>query len=140
MTPLIPEPFEHSKSLMERVEDNLLPLINLVFLLLMFFIVAGQLTDTLLPELPAMSTEAADTADEMPEADLVVNEEGQFLVRNEVVTLDTLADLLPAPDESDTPLRVGAAGVTSMNELETLFRALEKLGYNEVILLTEPAK
>ena len=31
---------------MERLEDALLPLINLVFLLLMFFIVAGQLSDT----------------------------------------------------------------------------------------------
>ncbi len=137
MMPLIPEPFEESKTLLDRVEDSLLPLINLVFLLLMFFIVAGQLTDTVLPELPEM---AAESMDGQPEADLVVNEQGQFLVANKVVTADALAGLLPLPEETGNPLRVGAAGVTSMSELEALFRALEKLGYSEVILLTEPAE
>ncbi|MGM0571856.1 ExbD/TolR family protein [Marinobacter sp.] len=137
MTPLTPEPFEDSKSLLERVEDSLLPLINLVFLLLMFFIVAGQLTDTILPELPEM---AAQGADEQPEADLVVSDRGQFLVANEPVTLETLGDALPRPDDTGEPLRVGAAGVTSMSELERLFRTLEALGYSEVILLTEPAE
>lgn len=53
MTELIPSPSTSGKSLMERVEDALLPLINLVFLLLMFFIVAGQLADDPLPDLPA---------------------------------------------------------------------------------------
>lgn len=137
MTPLTPEPFEDRKSLLERVEDSLLPLINLVFLLLMFFIVAGQLTDTLLPELPEM---AAEEAGEQPEADLVVNREGQFLVANEPVSMDELADALPSPGEQDESLRIGAAGVTSMTELETLFRKLEDLGHSEVILLTEPAE
>ena len=36
MTELVPPPSTSRKSLMERVEDALLPLINLVFLLLMF--------------------------------------------------------------------------------------------------------
>lgn len=137
MTPLTPEPFEDSKSLLDRVEDSLLPLINLVFLLLMFFIVAGQLTDTPLPELPAMSSSEAG---EQPEADLVVSKEGQFLVANEAVTPGALAEALPAPDDIEQPLRIGAAGITSMSDLETLFRRLEDLGYDEVILLTEPAE
>ena len=137
MTPLTPEPFEDSKSLLERVEDSLLPLINLVFLLLMFFIVAGQLTDTALPELPAMQ---ASEAGEQAEADLVVNRRGQFLVANEPVSLEQLASVLPAQDELNQPLRIGAAGTTSMSQLETLFRELEALGYNDVILLTEPAE
>lgn len=136
MTPLTPEPFEDSKSLLERVEDSLLPLINLVFLLLMFFILAGQLTDTSLPELPEM---VSSEAGEAPEADLVVNDKGQFLVANEPVTLDQLADALPAPDRTQAPLRIGASGKTAMEELETLFRALEEQGHEEVILLTEPA-
>ncbi|MDX1551890.1 MAG: biopolymer transporter ExbD, partial [Marinobacter sp.] len=52
MSDLVPPPVTSGKSLMERLEDALLPLINLVFLLLMFFIVAGQLSDTPLPDLP----------------------------------------------------------------------------------------
>ncbi|MFC4257448.1 ExbD/TolR family protein [Marinobacter lacisalsi] len=137
MTPLTPEPFEDRKTLLERVEDSLLPLINLVFLLLMFFIVAGQLTDTPLPELPEMK---ASEAGEQPEADLVVNQQGQFLVANEPVALDNLASALPTAEELEQPLRIGASGITTMNDLETLFRRLEELGHEEVILLTEPAK
>lgn len=137
MTPLTPEPFEDSKSLLERVEDSLLPLINLVFLLLMFFIVAGQLTDTSLPELPEMTTSEAG---EQPEADLVVDRQGRFLVANEPVSLDSLASALPSADELDQPLRIGAAGITTMSDLDTLFRRLEELGHDEVIVLTEPAE
>lgn len=137
MTPLTPEPFEDRKSLLERVEESLLPLINLVFLLLMFFIVAGQLTDTLLPELPEMT---AAEAGEQPEADLVVDRDGQFLVANEPVALDNLASALPPAEELDQPLRIGAAGITAMSDLDTLFRKLEELGHDEVILLTEPAE
>lgn len=137
MTPLTPEPFENSKSLLERVEDSLLPLINLVFLLLMFFIVAGQLTDTALPELPTMT---ASEAGEQPEADLVITPEGQLLAANEPVSPEELAGALPAVEDLEQPLRIAAAGVTAMTELETLFRQLEELGYDEVILLTEPAE
>ena len=54
MTELVPPPSTSGKGLLERVEDALLPLINLVFLLLMFFIVAGQLTNEPLPELPGV--------------------------------------------------------------------------------------
>ncbi|GGY60108.1 ExbD/TolR family protein [Marinobacter zhanjiangensis] len=137
MTPLTPEPFEDRKTLLERVEDSLLPLINLVFLLLMFFIVAGQLTDTPLPELPEMT---AAEAGEQPEADLVIDRQGRFLVTNEPVSLDNLASALPPAGELDQPLRIGAAGITAMSELDTLFRRLEELGHDEVILLTEPAE
>lgn len=137
MTPLTPEPFENRKTLLERVEDSLLPLINLVFLLLMFFIVAGQLTDTPLPELPEMSSAEAG---EQPDADLVIDRQGRFLVANEPVPPDNLVSALPSAGELDQPLRIGAAGITTMSDLDTLFRRLEALGYDEVILLTEPSE
>ncbi|SFR66896.1 outer membrane transport energization protein ExbD [Marinobacter daqiaonensis] len=136
MTPLTPEPFEDRKTLLERVEDSLLPLINLVFLLLMFFIVAGQLTDTAIPELPGM---ASPEAGEQPEADLVVSADGAFMVANEPVALDALPDTLPQPQD-DTTLRIAAASGTAMDQLEVLFRTLEDAGFSEVILLTEPVE
>ncbi len=82
----------------------------------------------------------AAEAGEQPEADLVVNKQGQFLVANEPVSLDNLASALPSADELDQPLRIGAAGITTMSELDTLFRRLEELGHDEVILLTEPGE
>lgn len=134
MTELIPPPQTSGKSLLDRVEDALLPLINLVFLLLMFFIVAGQLADTPLPELPAAAT-ASDPAS--PTADLVLLASGKLQVAGVTVTPDRLLAQLPSPDASPT-LRIAAAGTVTMTDLEALLRTLEQGGFRDVILLTEP--
>ncbi|MBU2955062.1 ExbD/TolR family protein [Marinobacter sp. F3R08] len=134
MTDLVPPPFTSGKSLMERVEDALLPLINLVFLLLMFFIVAGQLADTPLPELPA-TARAVDQ--QSPHADLVVKADGEWSIAGEVVAKDALLTHLPEPQEKQ-PLRIAADESITMADLETLFRLLERGGYVDILLLTEP--
>lgn len=135
MTDLVPPPVTSGKSLMERLEDALLPLINLVFLLLMFFIVAGQLSDTPLPELPGTGDQAGN---EQPYADLTVTAEGDWQVDGRTATPDGLSSVLPAPDE-EAPLKIAAEREIAMSDLESLLRVLEEKGYQEVILLTEPA-
>lgn len=135
MNPLFPPPATSGKSLLARMEDALLPLINLVFLLLMFFIVAGQLADEPLPELPGSQSSPHQQA---PQADLVVTAEGRWRIRAEPVTEQQLAARLPAPSD-DHPLRIAAADSLTMSDLEYLFQVLERLGYTEILLLTEPA-
>lgn len=134
MTELIPPPFTSGKSLMERVEDALLPLINLVFLLLMFFIVAGQLADDPLPDLPATPPGAEQQS---PHADLLVDAEGHWQISGETLDAQTLLQRLPEPD-TENPLKIAAAGNIAMADLESLLRTLEKGGYEEILLLTEP--
>ncbi|MEP1215516.1 MAG: biopolymer transporter ExbD [Marinobacter sp.] len=135
MSDLVPSPETSGKSLIERLEDALLPLINLVFLLLMFFIVAGQLSDTPLPDLPGT---ADQTGHEQPHADLIVTAAGDWQVGGQTVGADSLSDALPTPD-AETPLKIAAEQDIAMDELEALLRVLENSGYEEVILLTEPA-
>lgn len=134
MTDLVPPPATSGKSLLERVEDALLPLINLVFLLLMFFIVAGQLANEPLPDLPGTTSSARE---QRPEADLRVTSAGRWLVGSDAVDAETLRTRLP-DQTSGQPLRVAADEAVSMAELERLFRVLEKEGYSEILLLTEP--
>lgn len=135
MKTLVPPPSTSGKTLMERVEDALLPLINLVFLLLMFFIVAGQLSDTPLPDLPGTSV-ARDQ--QSPHADLIVRSGDDWRVGGQSVTRATLLAKLPAPDDS-APLKIAAGKDLAMSDLESLLQLLEEGGYTEVILLTEPA-
>lgn len=135
MESLVPPPPGSGKTLMDRVEDSLLPLINLVFLLLMFFIVAGQLSDTPLPELPGV---ADDAKDQKPAADLVLNPDGRWQVGGKDVSEETLVSQLPKPDET-TPLKIAAANELVMADLESVLRRLEEAGYKDVVLLTEPA-
>lgn len=135
MRSLIPEPADNRKSLLERLEDSLLPLINLVFLLLMFFIFAGQLADTPLPELPGVSGSGDNNR---PNADLVLTRGGDWQVNARDIAREDLLAALPAPNDS-RPLRIAAAGSSSMDRLEELLARLEQGGYTDVILLTEPA-
>ncbi|MDX1598924.1 biopolymer transporter ExbD [uncultured Marinobacter sp.] len=134
MNDLVPPPSTSGKTLMERVEDALLPLINLVFLLLMFFIVAGQLADTPLPDLPAA---ARAESRQPPHADLMISADRGWHINGETVSREALPTRLPAPDET-TPLKIAAGEDVSMSDLEDLLRLLEDNGYTEVILLTEP--
>ncbi len=135
MSDLVPPPVTSGKSLMERLEDALLPLINLVFLLLMFFIVAGQLSDTPLPDLPGTGDQAGN---EQPYADLIVTAAGDWQVDGKNINAEGLPNALPAPDE-ESPLKIAAEQDIAMTDLEILLRVLENNGYEEVILLTEPA-
>ncbi|MBN7768787.1 biopolymer transporter ExbD [Marinobacter daepoensis] len=134
MTDLVPPPSTSGKGLLERVEDALLPLINLVFLLLMFFIVAGQLTNEPLPELPGTETTREQQS---PEADLMVRADGQWLVEGSPQNRDRLLSVLPAPDATQ-PLKIAADQSLTMADLEELLRVLERGGYSDVLLLTEP--
>lgn len=136
MTDLVPPPFTSGKSLMERVEDALLPLINLVFLLLIFFIVAGQLTNEPLPELPGAARQQQERA---PEADLMVAADGQWKVQGKVLGEEQLLAALPQPDDNN-PLRIAADQSLTMSDLEALLSVLEQGGYTEVLLLTEPGQ
>lgn len=134
------EPFSPSfraapKSLMERVEDALLPLINLVFLLLMFFIVAGQMQNRALPDLPGT---IAEDASARVQADLMVLASGDWQVAGRKVDANSLVRDLPA-SESNPSLTVGAAAGTAMSDLEALFGVLAAEGYQDVVLLTEPS-
>lgn len=135
MTEFAAAPVASRKSLMERLEDALLPLINLVFLLLMFFIVAGQMQNRALPALPGTAT---DQTSQESEADLVVLASGEWQIRGDTVNRDTLASRLPAAT-NQASLLVAAEASTSMADLERLFSLLADAGYQDFVLLTEPS-
>ncbi|KXS50926.1 MAG: biopolymer transport protein ExbD [Marinobacter sp. T13-3] len=134
MNELVPPPGTSGKGLLDRVEDALLPLINLVFLLLMFFIVAGQLANDPLPDLPGTTQLEKERS---PEADLMVKADGSWQVDGKSRQADTLLAALDDPGE-DASLRIAADEGLTMADLETLLRLLEQGGYTEVVLLTEP--
>jgi biopolymer transport protein ExbD len=134
MTELVPPPGTSGKGLLDRVEDALLPLINLVFLLLMFFIVAGQLANDPLPELPGTTQLEKERS---PEADLMVKADGSWQVDGKTRQADTLLAALDEPGE-DASLRIAADEALTMADLEALLRLLEQGGYTEIVLLTEP--
>lgn len=130
--PFLPS-VDEPKSLLEKVEDGLLPLINVVFLLLMFFLIAGIILQDELPSLPEGTVQEEG---DRPRLDLVIDADGAL--RFEGISLDAseLADVLPEYDETNR-LRVGAHESLAMSDLEEAFRTLSDAGHPEVILLTD---
>ncbi len=123
-------------SLTEKLEEGLLPLINVVFLLLLFFLIAGIILRDQLPTLP-------DTAngrdDRRPDMDLVVKADGSLRLDGSPIQRSALGKQLPEYDASDR-LRLGVDEQLSMAELERLFQTLDEAGHPQVILLTDPGQ
>lgn len=122
------------KHLLERVEDSLLPLINLVFLLLMFFLVAGKLSDEPLPKLPYTTKISSQ---KKPEANIIITATGLWKVQGVTVNSEQLLASLPSPKKSTT-LKIAAAQTLTMSDLEILFQLLEQGGHTDILLLTTP--
>lgn len=124
-------------ALTDRLEAGIMPLINLVFLLLMFFLFAGVIAEQPLPDLPA---NAAAQAQEPPQVDFTIDPGGVLMRDGQSVDLGTLPEALSEarPDRADKPWRLGAHQALSMADLERVLLAFNRAGVQEVQLLTEP--
>ena len=112
--------------------EPMLPLINVVFLLLMFFMIAGQLA-------PRYDVEAARTALAMEEEDrqlatLVINPAGELTLNDQPTQSAQLAEQLG--DDPQQVVRVVADGNIALEKLRDLLSTLRELGVSEVRLVT----
>lgn len=115
--------------------ENLIPLINVIFLLLIFFMLAGQMA---LPgpfpvEPPAARLGAAPEG----EAKLLISADGRLALNGKPVALETLPARLRAIGAGgEQPLRIKADGALSSKRLLAVGRRLREAGIERVILIT----
>ena len=118
-------------------QDNMLPLINIVFLLLIFFMLTGALHAIDYFELrPLTSASEAAAQDDFPV--VLVNSAGELAIDNEAVDemdlqlkiLDTLAE------RPDVVVRLKADGELAAVRVFEVMELLEAVGVQLVILLT----
>lgn len=121
-----------------RREPDLTSLINIVFLILIFFIVAG----TLRPfsardiELAKVANEAAASA--VP-SHLVVDRNGQIWWSGRAIDLDQLADRIARADKpaQGKPITIVADGRASGTRILEIARTLRRAGFQEVAAMVE---
>lgn len=110
-----------------------LPLVNVVFLLLIFFLVAGQLAPSAPVEPPA-SEQARE--DEDPElVVLVLDHQGNLSVDGKILSIASIAtgqDLL----DPEQPVRLLTDKATPLEKIRPVLSALQKTGITEVRLVT----
>ncbi len=116
-------------------DDNVLPLINIVFLLLIFFMVAGALHARPPFDATPPGTEHAD--DSQPgNAILAVSADGDLALGGKPIEAAALPDALARRDSEDEPLQVQAHRDLRATTLQDLLSDLRRAGVAEVHLLT----
>lgn len=119
-----------------NAEDNILPLINVVFLLLVFFMVSG----TLLQEPPFAvtppTTQYAAPLDIQSEY-LAIGPDGQLAWIGEAIEPPDLAERLSQRQQPEAPLQVRADRRLEARILTDLLAELRAGGVAQIQLLTE---
>lgn len=114
--------------------EPVLPLINVVFLLLIFFMVAGRLAPGLPADVtPPASAAAIDPSDEPIQ--LVVDAEGQLFWQDLPMAIADLPDRLDGV-RKDRPLHLLTDGEMPIALLRPALEALRNAGITDVQLVT----
>jgi len=122
----------------EEVEIDMSPMIDMVFLLLIFFIVASQIVkvDKVPIEIPA-AMYAVVPEDETGRYIITVNQKGELYVGavSEQVTIDELKEQVAMELEANEKLRImiRADGQTKYEENEKIMTACAEVGAMDMI-------
>lgn len=129
------------RQIKEEVSVNLTPLIDVVFLLLIFFMVTTTFTrDTnLLINLPEASGEPLDVLPDQIE--VLVSQNGSYSVNGRGLVnnqLDTLMDAIQETAQGDNslPIVITADANTSYQSVVTVMDAVAQLGFSRLNIAT----
>lgn len=117
-------------------DSNLIPLINVVFLMLVFFMVAGQIrASDVKPVSPPLSRSEQTL---QLSSELVINREGQLEVDGQLLAMDQLSTWIAElrKDEDGVRLRIRADAATSAQRLQEVLLPLRLSGVEKVELVT----
>lgn len=118
-------------------EEHILPLINVVFLLLIFFMIAGQLTtQDPFKITPSQSISTREMDNE--QAIIHMDQEGNLAFQNEQVSEDALKDKLAVYLEQNPVniLRLKVDQQQKAGKVLSLMTSLRELGIKKVTLIT----
>ena len=117
--------------------EPVLPLINVVFLLLIFFMVAGRLAPGLPADVEPPQSEVAESHTDEP-IRLVVDSEGNLFWQDEPMALADMPDRLDGIGK-DRPVQLLTDGEIPVILLRPALSALRDAGITDVLLVTRRA-
>lgn len=123
----------------DQTEERILPLINVVFLLLIFFMIAGSLTVSEPFEVtpPQSSSQAAETPESVT---ILLSQSGQLAFDNQPISEAELLEKLTTQLklQPDTSITLKADARLDANTLVQLTHKFYDAGVKKLRLLTEP--
>jgi biopolymer transport protein ExbD len=121
-------------------DDRILPLINVVFLLLIFFMLAGRLaaTDPFQIDPPVSASEGLVTVEDLL---VQVGVDGRLALNGKEMGEDALSAAVAArlSDGTPAPVRLKADGTVEAARVVAIMERLREAGVESVQLLTLPA-
>ncbi|MVV49163.1 biopolymer transporter ExbD [Pseudomonas sp. PB120] len=129
----------------ENVDINLVSLIDVVFVLLLFFVVTTTFTreTQLRVDLPEAAS-GAPAEDQSKQLDIAISADGTFSVNNQVLPKSDLATVMAALQkesngDTNRPLAISADGKTQHQSVITAMDAAGKLGFSHLRMTTVEA-
>ena len=128
---------------LKNVEVNLTPLIDVVFLLLIFFMVSTTFDKQTQIQIKLPEADSAETVENEPRViDIGVNEKGQYYVNQEELLksdAETLKRMLVkvAEGKTDLPVIISADGKAPHQSVVTVLDVASQLGLTQMTFATQ---
>ena len=131
----------------ETVDINLASLIDVVFILLLFFVVTTTFTreTQLRVDLPEAVSGSPREDQTVKQLDIAISADGVFSVNNQLLPKNDLASLMQALQkesggDTSLPLSISADGKTQHQAVVTAMDAAGKLGFSHLRMTTVEAQ
>lgn len=133
--------FNFKKSSPQDAEENVLPLINIVFLLLIFFLWAGTITS---PDLfkvtpPVSNNEVPDTPSELV---ILINQDDKIAFKNSETTLNNLSAQVRDSQSrnKNQAYKIKADAAVETGQVISVMEVLRNAGIENIKLITSKSK
>lgn len=115
--------------------ENTIPLINVVFLMLIFFLFAGSIArdDAREVEPPVDIVEDENLRST---GALIIDQEGKLHAQDAETTVEAWLEAHKASDLAEEPLKLAADGALAADKLEEVLKALADAGETNIVLIT----
>lgn len=126
-------------------DDNLIPLINIVFLMLIFFIVAGQIeaSDGVKIESPKSVSDTKLTAEHLK---VVIAEDGQLFIDGAQIAQEDFASriltymqTLTSEQKENAAVVIKADGNLTVDRMQDYVKTIKTSGIAHISLMTQPS-
>ncbi|MDX2507751.1 MAG: biopolymer transporter ExbD [Gammaproteobacteria bacterium] len=117
---------------------NLTPLIDIVFLLLVFFMLTSHFVRDEVINIDLPEAESGESLDEPEQIEIVINEAGKFLFNSRIVTPDSLEDILrnELKDQKEKVVRIRGDEHVELGIAIAVLDAARKAGASGVDIVT----
>jgi biopolymer transport protein ExbD len=130
----------------ENIDINLVSLIDVVFILLLFFVVTTTFTreTQLRVELPQAVTGTPEENSDLKHLDIAISADGVYSLNNQLLPKNDLPSLIEAlqkesSGDTSLPLSISADGKTPHQAVITAMDAAGKLGFSHLRMTTVEA-